>query len=197
MHNFNPHSHEGSDISNPNFSPIPPSISIHTPTKGATHLNARYDLMYKFQSTLPRRERQPPYRAFEPFLLHFNPHSHEGSDGSRNGLNTWFCISIHTPTKGATKSMWLTLPNGSISIHTPTKGATLYPGLLSSLKRISIHTPTKGATKHLFTCRRHVVYFNPHSHEGSDCRLLFPHVLTSFISIHTPTKGATIFRCYN
>ena len=58
---FNPHSHEGSDISNPNFSPIPPSISIHTPTKGATHLNARYDLMYKFQSTLPRRERLQLY----------------------------------------------------------------------------------------------------------------------------------------
>ena len=80
MHNFNPHSHEGSDISNPNFSPIPPSISIHTPTKGATHLNARYDLMYKFQSTLPRRERhkQKDDRLF-PKL-----------------------ISIHTPTKGAT-----------------------------------------------------------------------------------------------
>ena len=104
MHNFNPHSHEGSDISNPNFSPIPPSISIHTPTKGATHLNARYDLMYKFQSTLPRRER--PCRL--------------------NCKKVVFKISIHTPTKGATLFSHVLTSFEAISIHTPTKGATFF-----------------------------------------------------------------------
>ena len=78
-------------------------ISIHTPTKGATgDKQELYEDVYKFQSTLPRRERL--YLAFVSTV--------------------WMRISIHTPTKGATA-----MQNGAtldvvISIHTPTKGAT-------------------------------------------------------------------------
>ena len=56
-----------------------------------------------------------------------------------------------------------------ISIHTPTKGATIQrrnatvAGVV-----ISIHTPTKGATKSLKRSVVQTIYFNPHSHEGSD-----------------------------
>ena len=78
---------------------------------------------------------------------------------------------------------------------------------------ISIHTPTKGATSHYPLPILNHLYFNPHSHEGSD----FPRPVKSYerlnfnphshegsdavadaassgmlsISIHTPTKGAT------
>ncbi len=55
--NFNPHSHEGSDTFR-YFRPGFQTISIHTPTKGATfHSQYRYADM-RFQSTLPRRERR-------------------------------------------------------------------------------------------------------------------------------------------
>ena len=124
-----------------------------------------------FQSTLPRRERHNLYRH-KRGLTNFNPHSHEGSDTPRYLrctcsfrfqstlprrerhihsvlLLTYYMISIHTPTKGATLSIpvkkWEEFDfnphshEGSdirtccnvcrswISIHTPTKGATFDP----------------------------------------------------------------------
>ena len=64
--NFNPHSHEGSDGYCSNTAVISSSISIHTPTKGATDLMQSGTLLTIFQSTLPRRER---------LLLRNNVHS--------------------------------------------------------------------------------------------------------------------------
>ncbi len=55
--NFNPRSHEGSDIL-----PVPPpaavSISIHAPTRGATVIYSHKKESRRFQSTLPRGERR-------------------------------------------------------------------------------------------------------------------------------------------
>ncbi len=78
---------------------------------------------------------------------------------------------------------------------------------------ISIHTPTQGVTFSLIFFFFQRVYFNPHSHAGSDtdsshaafvCFDFNPHshagsdypneLLTdkaNFISIHTPTQGVT------
>ena len=55
-------------------------ISIHTPTKGATFIT-----LFRYQQT-----------------THFNPHSHEGSDTGKVPIYCGNFISIHTPTKGAT-----------------------------------------------------------------------------------------------
>ena len=55
---FNPHSHEGSDMCLSKSNNVSVHISIHTPTKGAT------------DNTLSHHH----------FLRNFNPHSHEGSD---------------------------------------------------------------------------------------------------------------------
>ena len=77
-----------------------------------------------FQSTLPREERPLPkleefsYLNFNPrshersdaqflskflYLLYFNPRSHERSDGGKNDSTGIFAISIHAPTRGATR----------------------------------------------------------------------------------------------
>ena len=56
----------------------------------------------------------------------------------------------------------------TISIHTPTKGATNEKGCIDFAFMISIHTPTKGATRSLIIVTKTIIYFNPHSHEGSD-----------------------------
>ena len=105
-------------------------------------------------------------------------------------------------------------PSIVISIHTPTKGATWNNSTHTyTVTAISIHTPTKGATCLNIYKPRKDVNFNPHSHEGSDCRSRTrPTMITVFqstlprrerqsiradenkrkiISIHTPTKGAT------
>ena len=54
-------------------------ISIHAPAKGATLNGMQRAELWKFQSTLPRRERQELY-AFLAQLSNFNPRSREGSD---------------------------------------------------------------------------------------------------------------------
>ena len=77
-------------------------------------------------------------------------------------------ISIHAPTKGATKIPNYNYAYITISIHAPTKGATANNADTFSLAEISIHAPTKGATLQTVTGRTMTGNFNPRSHEGSD-----------------------------
>ena len=77
--NFNPRSHEGSDVASLH-SCLTHKISIHAPTRGATPFRNLTASLKIFQSTLPRGERQR-YRA-------------------RSVDNRY--ISIHAPTRGAT-----------------------------------------------------------------------------------------------
>ena len=78
-------------------------ISIHAPAKGAT--GGRTGLIpaqFKFQSTLPRRER-PSILATHAKMADFNPRSREGSDAQKvTRHRRKILISIHAPAKGAT-----------------------------------------------------------------------------------------------
>ena len=143
-HYFNPRSHERSDgvcfvlcgLVN---------ISIHAPTRGATRKVYHDQIIYKFQSTLPREERPTRRICWAVY---------------RN-------ISIHAPTRGATNTRVIHSGNTQISIHAPTRGATFcFPFYISEIKfqstlpreerrgsaptpadlNISIHAPTRGAT---------------------------------------------------
>ena len=110
-----------------------------------------------------------------------------------------------------------------ISIHAPTRGATRLFKIFIRFPEISIHAPTRGATLYVFQEIRQDFYFNPRSHKGSDWNgisgaagwLKFQSTLpqgerpatpdkdgnTHYISIHAPTRGATVclffisFRC--
>ena len=122
---FNPRSHEGSDDNQETINrhsnisihaPTKgatltstrkywkPSISIHAPTKGATSSALMCAATTGFQSTLPRRERQTPQRD-RASECHFNPRSHEGSDVPVHVFGDQLQISIHAPTKGATRTV--------------------------------------------------------------------------------------------
>ena len=59
---FNPRSHERSDVSLVVTS-IESAISIHAPTRGATGVYCYSRPSHKFQSTLPREERQVSYNS--------------------------------------------------------------------------------------------------------------------------------------
>ena len=61
--NFNPRSREGSD-SQFRSATLPKGISIHAPAKGATTTLETTQQIPKFQSTLPRRERQHLLTSF-------------------------------------------------------------------------------------------------------------------------------------
>ena len=104
------------------------------------------DTSSKFQSTLPRRERQSlsfnsqSFLSFQPTLprrerriincasvkiLLFQPTLPRRERHDMGKLYTQtFDISTHTPTKGATKCVICNSLLQKISTHTPTKGAT-------------------------------------------------------------------------
>ena len=125
-------------------------------------------------------------------LGNFNPRSHERSDGRREAEQRETLISIHAPTRGATKA----------------RGAD------NGVTIISIHAPTRGATALVLSLRPLQMYFNPRSHERSDaqrpdavaCATIFQSTLPReerqgtdkgpwlcvTISIHAPTRGATL-----
>ena len=128
----------------------------------------------KFQSTLPRGERQ------------CGSSHHTALAG----------ISIHAPARGATFFAFVAAMTQHISIHAPARGATLrreiqrqlihnfnprsregsdvyVPHYTDGCPSISIHAPTRGATKGRDT-----------SYPGLD------------ISIHAPTRGATVILPY-
>ena len=100
------------------------AISIHAPTRGATQWVYNKIIERRFQSTLPQGERlETTFTAFRK--KYFNPRSHKGSDtGDRRQLGQGdnfnprshkgsdlvhqhnlfpFTISIHAPTRGATR----------------------------------------------------------------------------------------------
>ena len=78
-------------------------ISIHAPTRGATlHRPQLTKIRVVFQSTLPREERRSK-ASLIAFFSYFNPRSHERSDDSSNPKGLYVKISIHAPTRGATK----------------------------------------------------------------------------------------------
>ena len=121
-------------------------------------------------------------------------------------------ISIHAPTKGATRDYAPYTTFKAISIHAPTKGATLTKpvilvdmGFQSTLPRRErrfyriikflqdIHFNPRsheGSDNALTLCKSNSTNFNPRSHEGSDGEIPIDANIIS-ISIHAPTKGAT------
>ena len=77
-------------------------ISIHAPTRGATGTLTFKQPLAVFQSTLPREER-PQETRMSDIHSNFNPRSHERSDVNCAYLSQSYGISIHAPTRGATK----------------------------------------------------------------------------------------------
>ena len=143
---FNPRSREGSD---------PEGVYVYVIPK-------------KFQSTLPRGERQ---RAA----------------GNQHGNAS---ISIHAPARGATETAWKlektepyfnprsregsdpsSYPFGSISPYfnpRSREGSDQELQKHHSWKRISIRAPARGATTDIDTVYQEWSDFNPRSREGSD-----------------------------
>ena len=98
---FNPHTHEGCDRY-PRKWTCAFNVSIHTPTKGVTHiLLALHDVSRVSIHT-------PTKGVTKDFGV-----------GRWNGY-----VSIHTPTKGVTYGCSYIKNRPKVSIHTPTKGVT-------------------------------------------------------------------------
>ena len=122
---FNPRSHEGSDQDNANDTSITTWISIHAPTRGATHSNGV--ALSHIPISIHAPTRGATFRSSSQALpaFYFNPRSHEGSDYAQI-ISLWFYLLFQS-----------TLPRGE-RLRSPVTPSNLYG--------ISIHAPTRGAT---------------------------------------------------
>ncbi len=99
-------------------------------------------------------------------------------------------ISIHAPTKGATRGSSKSITGLYISIHAPTKGATTRDNIPLSRQTNFNPRSHEGSDAIALDERAGIADFNPRSHEGSDAWIRRLRKAKA-ISIHAPTKGAT------
>ena len=76
----------------------------------------------------------------------FNPRTHTGCDFSLFFIYLIIDVSIHAPTRGATRWDPLRARRRAVSIHAPTRGATSDKLDCRHPIQVSIHAPTRGAT---------------------------------------------------
>ena len=172
---FNPHTHEGCDFGfcyhkhgTFGFQSTHPrrvwrklesqnvvnnSVSIHTPTKGVTHLFCLHVRVSDVSIHTPTKGVTNEALWQDLPRGSFNPHTHEGCDDHYYSEFPYTSVSIHTPTKGVTFNARSCRSYQCVSIHTPTKGVTSFWFWRCSRWLVSIHTPTKGVT-FLLSCSR-------------------------------------------
>ena len=145
MDSFNSRSHAGSDVCPPSAAAPAPRVSIHAPTRGATHP----------PSLLPRS------------FCGFNSRSHAGSDSMGSLSSSRFRVSIHAPTRGATDGARSVRYPHRVSIHAPTRGATSRSCLCALFSRFQFTLP-RGERHDGGGAFRKRLCFNSRSHAGSD-----------------------------
>ena len=167
-------------------------VSIHAPTRGATSPKTIYPGERVFQSTRPRGARRMSTieKLRELAFQSTRPR------GARHGFRCLDChakrVSIHAPTRGATRTKYrpvrhrcrfnprahagrdgtrsCTAAEAAVSIHAPTRGATCREPCAATLDQVSIHAPTRGATRASVVRRNCRRCFNPRAHAGRDFR---------------------------
>ena len=168
------------------------SISIHAPAKGATLLvSANTPVRLRFQSTLPRRERQLEHSKYlRP--SDFNPRSREGSDGTtRSTVSKTRIFQSTLPRRERHRLTCAVQAHANISIHAPAKGATVQHGTMTKDRlfqstlprrerqrsfnmlinlRIFQSTLPRRERRHECRGRCRRLHFNPRSREGSDAK---------------------------
>jgi len=187
---FNSRAHAGRDTRMAPAAPKAPTVSIHAPTRGATHVPGLHPgEVVTFQFTRPRgaRRRLAPHlstpgcfnsRAHagrdRSHVLRttddgsFNSRAHAGRDAARSGAKSRRCVSIHAPTRGATTAT-------RCSRSSPSFNSRAHAGRDSScaaqpaVHSVSIHAPTRGATPRNH-CSAFNKRFNSRAHAGRDLR---------------------------
>ena len=104
-------------------------------------------------------------------------------------IHAFLYISIHAPTRGATKWIPCCGQSAHISIHAPARGATNSASMMSALSLFQSTLP-QGERRLSIKVSATSLYFNPRSHKGSDSRFQRA-IWRRSISIHAPTRGAT------
>ena len=167
-------------------------VSIHAPTRGATHPEFQKNVDDLVSIHAPTRGATVLSRSGIRPMVSFNPRTHTGCDLGNTHKRFGYCVSIHAPTRGATKPKTFRyfVPRG-FNPRTHTGCDIIY---------------VQGHDLH--------VCFNPRTHTGCDLRIsrhrpstvlsfqsTHPHGVRRYVirrilrravvSIHAPTRGAT------
>ena len=126
-------------------------------------------LYNRFQSTLPRGER--------PIMLDLEL--------------TEAVVSIHAPTRGATRCFSVAVLQRAVSIHAPTRGATvLTPALISHYVRFQSTLP-RGERRMVQPRHSWTLWFQSTLPRGERPFRPDNNSAPINVSIHAPTRGAT------
>ena len=164
-------------------------VSIHAPTRGATHLVVLRPVIYRFQSTHPHGVR--PTRAFLSFtsilfqsthphgvrrlpfqvdksISCFNPRTHTGCDLMLRVPQLLIQVSIHAPTRGATPSEQ-TIVN-LVQRFNPRTHTGCDPLKIDGIKMHCSFQSTHphGVRRNWAVCHLVLYCFNPRTHTGCD-----------------------------
>jgi len=182
------------------------------PHAGGDDPDLRAATFFLFQSTPPRggrrtrRSQCQAHNMFQSTPPRGGRHTHDAVSAPS------IAVSIHAPTRGATKLLkpplmiWMfqsTPPRGGRLSRkrrgrdlvkfqsTPPRGGRLNLGIIiDAIMQVSIHAPTRGATaksKHGKTTMR----FQSTPPRGGRRGLAYCGGTIQYVSIHAPTRGAT------
>ena len=122
-------------------------VSIHAPTRGATVLSrSGIRPMVSFN---PRTHTGCDSEAYSMSwrLSSFNPRTHTGCDLFLLGFIPAFArFNPRTHTGCDGHGLYDIVCQSHVSIHAPTRGATINPSNSQPIRCVSIHAPTRGAT---------------------------------------------------
>ena len=154
-------SHKGCNSFIFTYSSFLHNFNPYTPCGVQLNKAWRFHITLLFQSMHPRGVQQKPVGERSGSSGNFNPCTLAGCNILASGRSTKLFISIHAPSRGATKFSVGKTMGYHISIHAPSRGATFSVQFLGVHTIISIHAPSRGATEIMIKAMSAPIDFNP------------------------------------
>ena len=170
-------------------------ISIHAPARGATVAQAPNQCYHSYFNPRSREGSDKRRRSSQASRIRFQSTLPRGERQEKAQLCTdATTISIHAPARGATDRAPVRPAAFGISIHAPARGATGCSNQRPGIWTISIHAPARGATVLAPVAPAQKQKFQSTLPRGERLNRLV--LVDTFvdISIHAPARGATQFR---
>mgnify|MGYP004565091383 FL=1 len=164
-------------------------VSIHAPARGATDATQGHSRQSSFNSRAREGRDSLPLRRPRS-IGSFNSRAREGRDDAPLQRSLVDPVSIHAPTRGATRREIVHAVNVRFQFTRP-RGARHPQNLPCRNHLVSIHAPARGATCARARARLNGNGFNSRAREGRDVERGGGRAHLAAVSIHAPARGAT------
>ena len=169
-------------------------ISIHAPTRGATWQTNEMQKSHKISIHAPTRGATYAQSATENVDVYFNPRSHEGSDLRQSASTCQKSFQSTLPRGERQAADSIQARKGIISIHAPTRGATKQYRAKTNVNAKFQSTLPRGERQISTYPVLWRQKFQSTLPRGERLPVQINILPALFISIHAPTRGATIAR---